>query len=81
MVQKWQKEDCVEVQQPIDKRNQELQEIRDLGKATEEGEQKMYLEKRLEIQRNETINALQILMGYAEKLVARNLEKNRDSIE
>ena len=30
MVQKWQKEDCVAVQQPIDKRNQELQEIRDL---------------------------------------------------
>ena len=50
-------------------------------KATEEGEQKMDLEKRLEIQRNETVSALQILMGYAEKLVARNLEKNRDSIE
>ena len=28
----------------------------------------MDLEKRLEIQRNETVSALQILMGYAEKL-------------
>lgn len=33
MVEKWQKEDCVAVQQSIDKRNQELQEIRDIGRG------------------------------------------------
>lgn len=34
MVEKWQKEDCVAVQQPTDKRNQELQEIRDTGRGS-----------------------------------------------
>ena len=34
MVQKWQKEDCMAVQQPTDKRNQELQEIRDTGRGS-----------------------------------------------
>ena len=41
----------------------------------------MDLEKQLEIQRKVTVSALKILMGYAEKLATRNLEKNRDSIE
>ena len=34
MVEKWQKEDCVAVQQPTDKRNQELQEVRVAGRGS-----------------------------------------------
>ena len=34
MVEKWQKEDNVAVQQSIDKRNQELQEVRDAGRGS-----------------------------------------------
>ncbi|MDY2700779.1 MAG: hypothetical protein SOV61_14720 [Lachnospiraceae bacterium] len=35
----------------------------------------MDLEKQLEIQRKETSSALRILLGYAEKLAAKNLGK------
>ena len=38
----------------------------------------MDLEKQLEIQRKETSSALRILLGYAEKLAAKNLGKNRE---
>lgn len=41
----------------------------------------MDLEKQLEIQRKETSSALRILLGYAEKLAAKNLGKNRESLE
>ena len=41
----------------------------------------MDLEKQLEIQRKETSSALRILLGYVEKLAAKNLEKNRESLE
>lgn len=41
----------------------------------------MDLEKQLEIQRKETSSALRILLGYADKLAAKDLEKNRESLE
>ena len=41
----------------------------------------MDLEKQLEIQRKETSSALRILLGYAEKQAAKNLGKNRESLE
>ncbi len=41
----------------------------------------MNLEKQLEIQRKETSSALRILLGYADKLAAKNLDKNRESLE
>lgn len=50
-------------------------------KLAQEGEYQMDLEKQLEIQRKETSSALRILLGYVEKLAAKNLEKNRESLE
>ncbi|MDY2697964.1 MAG: hypothetical protein SOV61_00195 [Lachnospiraceae bacterium] len=50
-------------------------------KAAQEGERKMDLEKPLEIQRKETSSALRILLGYADKLAVKNLDKNRESLE
>ena len=41
----------------------------------------MDLEKRLEMQRNKTSCALQVLLGYAEKLATRNPDKNRENLE
>ncbi len=41
----------------------------------------MDLEKQLEIQRKETSSALRIMLGYADKLAAKNLDKNRESLE
>lgn len=41
----------------------------------------MDLEKPLEIQRKETSSALRILLGYADKLAVKNLDKNRESLE
>lgn len=41
----------------------------------------MDLEKQLEIQRKETSSALRILLGYADKLAAKNLEKNRENLK
>lgn len=41
----------------------------------------MDFEKRVEVQREETAGALQILLGYAGKLAERDLKKNRESIE
>jgi hypothetical protein len=41
----------------------------------------MDLEKQLEIQRKETSSALRILLGYEDKLAAKNLDKNRESLE
>lgn len=41
----------------------------------------MDFEKRVEVQRDETAGALQILLGYAGKLAERDLKKNRKSIE
>ena len=41
----------------------------------------MDLEKQLEIQREETSSALRIMLGYADKLAAKNLDKNRESME
>ena len=35
----------------------------------------------VEVQREETAGALQILLGYAGKLAERDLKKNRESIE
>ena len=42
-------------------------------KATQEGEHRMDFEKRVEVQREETAGALQILLGYAGKLAERDL--------
>lgn len=41
----------------------------------------MDFEIRVEVQREETASALQILLGYAGKLAERDLKKNRESIE
>ena len=41
----------------------------------------MDFEIRVEVQREETAGALQILLGYAGKLAERDLKKNRESIE
>ncbi len=41
----------------------------------------MDLEKRLEMQRKETSCALRILLGYADKLAVKDLDKNREGIE
>lgn len=41
----------------------------------------MDFEKRVEVQREESAGALQILLGYAGKLAERDLKKNRESIE
>lgn len=41
----------------------------------------MDLEKQMEIQRKETSSALRILLGYADKLAAKNLGKYRESLE
>lgn len=35
----------------------------------------------LEMRRNETSCALQVLLGYAEKLAIRNLDKSRENLE
>lgn len=41
----------------------------------------MDLEKQLELQRKETSSALRILLGYADKLAVKDLEKNREVLE
>lgn len=41
----------------------------------------MDLEKQLEIQRKETSSALRIMLGYADKLAAKNFDKNREGLE
>ena len=41
----------------------------------------MDFEIRVEVQREETAGALQILLGYAGKLAERDLKKNRESLE
>ena len=41
----------------------------------------MDLERRLEMQRKETSSALRILLGYANKLATKDLDKNREGIE
>ena len=46
-----------------------------VGIKGNKGEKKMDLEKQLEIQRKETSSALRIMLGYADKLAAKNLEK------
>ena len=52
-----------------------------VGIKGNKGEKKMDLEKQLEIQRKETSSALGIMLGYADKLAAKNLDKNRESLE
>ena len=52
-----------------------------VGIKGNKGEKKMDLEKQLEIQRKETSSALRIMLGYADKLAAKNLDKNRESLE
>lgn len=41
----------------------------------------MDLERQLEMQRKETSSALRILLGYADKLAVKDLEKNREGLE
>ena len=41
----------------------------------------MDLERQLEMQRKETSSALRILLGYADKLAAKDLEKNQEGLE
>lgn len=50
-------------------------------KLVQEGELQMDLEKQLAVQRKETSSALRILLGYAEKLAAKDLDKNRENLE